>query len=257
VRGCNLLIPHAFFYAVRWPRNEECPPQLGPHSPWWDEPRLRSFHDYAARLCWLNTDSRHVCEVAILAQSDAMPWQAAKVLQQHQIDFNYIESRHLWEDATVDAAGIHLADMTYRALIVDGIEPLPAAGDALATLTAAGRTIAFGPASPAADPDRQTPASADDDLLAALDRLVPRDCICEPGCEPLRVRHVVKGNTHWYLLHNEGAEPIDTSVTLAAAGRQRLIDPMTCEVSRVGDGLRLAIPGYAMAVVQCTPWPTN
>src|SRR5690606_32679284 len=65
VRGVNLLIPHAFYYSIRGPRKDERPPQVGPHSPWWG--RFKPFADACRRLCWLNADSRHACDLAILA----------------------------------------------------------------------------------------------------------------------------------------------------------------------------------------------
>ena len=152
VRGVNLLYPHAFYYSVRGPRWDERPPDVGPHAAWWD--RYRSYADACRRLSFLNTDCSHVCEIAILGQSDHLPWRAAKVCFERQRDFNYIEERHLWQDAQVDSSGIHLAGMHYRVLIVDG-EPDARAAAALATLEQAGRVI------------RYSAAMADDDVGAA------------------------------------------------------------------------------------------
>ncbi len=59
VRGCNLLVPHAFFYSIRGPRIDERPPDVGPNSTWW--PQYKPFAQATSRLCWLNTDSTHVC----------------------------------------------------------------------------------------------------------------------------------------------------------------------------------------------------
>ena len=77
VRGQNLLYPHAFYYSVRGPRRDERPPDVGPNSPWWD--RYKPYADACRRLSWLNTDSRHVCEVAILAATQWLPDVPAKV----------------------------------------------------------------------------------------------------------------------------------------------------------------------------------
>ena len=121
VRGCNLLVPHAFFYSIRGPRIDERPPDVGPNSTWW--PQYRPFAQATSRLCWLNTDSTHICELAILGSNDYLPWRAAKVCFRHQRDFNYLEARHLWEDAKVDGEGIHLAGMHYRALILEEDPP--------------------------------------------------------------------------------------------------------------------------------------
>ena len=51
LRGVNLLIPHAFYYSLRGPRRAERPPDVGQHSPWWDD--YRRFAAYCRRLCWL------------------------------------------------------------------------------------------------------------------------------------------------------------------------------------------------------------
>ena len=57
VRGHNLLYPHAFYYSVRGPRQDERPPDVGPNAAWWEQ--YKPYADYCRRLRWLNTDSRH------------------------------------------------------------------------------------------------------------------------------------------------------------------------------------------------------
>jgi len=106
MRGTNMFFPHAFYYSIRGPRWDERPPDVGPHSAWWD--RFALFASYAARLSWLNTDSEHVCPVAILEQDGALPWQAAKYCFQNQIDFIYVptseqaDGRLVVRDSEVD-----------------------------------------------------------------------------------------------------------------------------------------------------------
>ncbi len=91
VRGQNLLYPHAFYYSVRGPRREERPPDVGPHASWWG--RYRPYADACRRLCWINTASQQVCDIAILGDSQWLPDASAKVCYQHQRDFNYLELR--------------------------------------------------------------------------------------------------------------------------------------------------------------------
>ncbi|MGV3613897.1 MAG: Gfo/Idh/MocA family protein [Fimbriimonas sp.] len=88
VRGTNLFFPHAFYYSTRGPRRDERPPDVGPNSPWWGD--FAPFARYCARLAWLNTASRHRCDVAILDNDGRLPWRAARALFQHQIDFVYL-----------------------------------------------------------------------------------------------------------------------------------------------------------------------
>lgn len=210
VRGCNLLYPHAFYYSVRGPRLDERPPDVGPHSSWWSDYPV--FAKAVQRLCWLNTDSRHVCELAILGRNDHLPWRAAKVCFQHQRDFNYLEARHLWEDAKVSASGIRLRGMRYRALIVE-VEPPAEAARALAVLEKAGRLIRWSPGAPEAE------------LVKRMDELVPSDLSLAPPSPDLRVRHVVKAGADYFLLFNEGERELEVTLQLSSKGERRLLDP--------------------------------
>jgi len=226
VRGVNLLYPHAFYYSIRGPRRDERPPDVGPHAPWWA--RYKPFADYCRRMCWLNTDSTHVCEIAILGQADFLPWSAAKICFQHQRDFNYLEMRHLWEDARVDQEGIHIAGMHYRALIIDGIGHIPdRARPALTTLARAGRLIILGK-------DEWQFAGAvmvdgPEALIAALDRLTAPDIRVEPAQPDLRCRHVIKGEIDYYMLINEGNKSLRFRPQVRAKGRMWWLDPFTLE----------------------------
>jgi len=61
--------------------------------------KYREYADACRRLSWLNTDSKQVCDLAILCEASYLPDKSAKTCYQHQLDFNYLEIRHLWEDA--------------------------------------------------------------------------------------------------------------------------------------------------------------
>ena len=232
VRGQNLLYPHAFYYSVRGPRCDERPPDVGPNAAWW--PQYKPYADACRRLSWLNTDSRHVCQLAILGESNHLPFQAAKVCFQHQRDFNYLELRYLWEDAKVEADGIHLAGMNYRGVILDGLGSLPEkAIPALAKLAAAGRLVVWGNRSatiknaPAVErsPQRSTPK----DLVASIDRWVRPDLSLDPASLDIRYRHVIKQGRHFYMLFNEGADALTCKLTIAASGRTRWLNCHTGE----------------------------
>ena len=210
VRGCNLLVPHAYYYSIRGPRIDERPPDVGPNSPWWDQ--YKPFADACRRLCWLNTDSRHVCALAILGQNDTLPWQAAKICFQNQRDFNYLEARHLWEDASVDSDGIQLAGMHYKALILE-FDPPPKAAKALKILEKAGRLIRW----------KKNRAS----MLQKIDSLIPVDVSALPKMWDLRVRHVVRDGTHYYIVFNEGQKNLAFKLRTLTEGRRFSINPET------------------------------
>lgn len=209
VRGCNLLIPHAFYYSVRGPRVDERPPDVGPNSPWWGE--FKPFADLTRRLCWLNADATHVCQVAILGLNDHLPWQAAKFCLEHQIDFNYLEARHLWEDAEITPGGIHIAGMFYRALIVE-VEPPEQALPMIEKLEGYNRVI------------RRKPSDGEEWLLTRLRIILRPDVTLTPPNRDIRVRHLVKDGMNCYLVFNEGESDYRGEIELGAKGkRYRLV----------------------------------
>jgi hypothetical protein len=234
VRGCNLLVPHAFFYSIRGPRIDERPPDVGPNSVWW--PQYKSFAQATSRLCWLNTDSTHICALAILGSNDYLPWRAAKVCFRHQRDFNYLEARHLWEDAKVDAAGIHLAGMHYRVLVLEE-DPPQKALPAIDALAKAGRIV------------RWSEKLSDVEFVAQIDRLLPPDVQVAPAALHLRVRHVRKGGVDYYLLFNEGAGELDVTLDLSAKGRLILLDPRSGGQGPVSGGSSIHLAGHALQVL--------
>ena len=228
VRGCNLLIPHAFYYSVRGPRRHERPPDVGMHSQWWDE-RFTAFALGSQRLCWLNTDSEQICEVAILGEQHNLAWRAAKVLLEHQIDFNYLDADDLLHRATIGDDGIVIGGGRYRVLILDG----ELATDIQPVLDQLG--------------DRVIRWSDDVDAsLAALHSLVTPTLSVMPPAPGLRVRHLRKAGFDWYILFNETAAAIDVTVDLVAESA-RLLDPYTDEMQPFMGWLLLA--GHEIKVI--------
>lgn len=220
VRGCNLLIPHAFYYSVRGPRYHERPPDVGLHSAWWGEP-FAEFARASRRLCWLNTDSVQVCHVAILGGHHRLPWRAARDCLERQIDFNYLDVEDLPRCKIGDDGTLQLAGQTYHALIVDDV------------LT---------------DAARQWLDDATDDVTViywthdtgacvdTLQRVLPPspfDAVNAPG---LRVRHVRKAGYDWYIVFNETQTPVDVQLTLPDAFT---LDPRRDEIIEFDGTLRL------------------
>ena len=224
VRGCNLLIPHAFYYSVRGPRLHERPPDVGPNSVWWDD-AFTAFAAACRRLCWLNTDSQPVCDVAILGENHRLPWRAARVCFEHQLDFHYLDVDDLRDKAVVDVNGIHIAGQHYQALVVDGEIP-PGAAPLLDELALAGRVVAW---------DADT-----NDFLDRLRQHVPQAVQVTPPTPGLRVRHVQKAGLDWFILFNEGDSAVDVVLATGIGAGATLIDPTTGTQTQFEGGLQLA-----------------
>jgi len=238
VRGCNLLYPHAFYYSIRGPRVDERPPDVGPNSPWWTY--FKPFALACQRLCWLNADSKHICELAILGRNDYLPWRAAKVCYEQQHDFNYLEARHLWEDADVSRAGIRIQNIHYKGLILEE-DPPEKARRAINILEKAGRII------------RWHEGVNDISFIEKVDRLVKPDFRINPKTKDLRVRHVVKNGVDFYLLFNEGQKDIQFIPELNDKENGVLVDPYRNDViSKWSSGKAITITRHAVRILTIT-----
>ncbi len=253
VRGQNLLYPHAFFYSVRGPRLNERPPDVGPNSAWWGS--YKPYADACRRICWVNTDSKQVCDVAVLGDSGWLPDQSAKVLYQHQRDFNYLELRHLWEDARVDQQGVHLAGMHYRAVVLDGLPHLPPKSlPLLKQLAIAGRLVTWKEPSYGELLPGVVQARTEEELIDVLATLAsPPSVVLDPPTRDIRVRHVIKGDRHFVLLFNEESETITTSVTLAIDGPRQWWDPATGAVLAVSDNAPVTFAPHELKLLSVRP----
>ncbi|MGJ3237143.1 MAG: hypothetical protein ACFE0Q_00410 [Anaerolineae bacterium] len=222
IRGCNLLIPHAFYYSVRGARYHERPPDVGLHSAWWDD----GFTQFAAacrRLCWLNTDSQHICHVAILGEHHHLPYRAAKDCLQHQIDFNYLDIDDLARGTLQDGT-YHIANQVYRVLIIDGELP---------------------PSTPI--PDTMPVMYWSDDPADAIQQLkgyIPQTLFSHVNTSGLRVRHLKKHGLDWYVLFNEEITPIEFEIDLAQTYHLNLYTDNITAVSHI-----LTLHGHEMAVL--------
>jgi hypothetical protein len=235
VRGQNLLFPHAFYYSIRGPRFDERPPDVGPNSDWWTN--YKSYADACSWLSWLNTDSRQVCELAILGEATYLPDKSAKICFQHQLDFNYLEIRHLWESARIDKEGVHIAGMNYKAIILDSLSYLPAeAKPFLRRLAKNDRLIVLGNHDYGKVLKGANVVGSPDKMINAVIKNINPDIRLNPASENIRYRHVVKENADYYILFNEEESPLKISFKSSSSGKFTCINPYTSEVySIVGD----------------------
>lgn len=232
VRGQNLLYPHAFYYSIRGARFNERPPDVGPNAKWWND--YKPFATACSRLSWLNTDSRQVCEIAVLGDANWLPDKSAKVLFQNQHDFNYLEINHLVNDAKIDTQGVHIAGMNYKAVILDGLKNLPKdIIPALQKLEANKQLIIFGESTFTSVFQNAISAKNQEELKTALNKLVKPDLLLNPTSENIRYRHVVKNGFHYYILFNEKETAVSTEVKIPVKGNQYWLDEFSGEARKV------------------------
>jgi hypothetical protein len=228
VRGCNLLIPHAFYYSVRGHRRDERPPDVGLHSPWWGED-FSAFARACQRLCWLNTDSTLICHVAIFGHSHQLPWEAAKACFQHQVDFNYIDADDLIHRTTLDESGLHIGQQCYSILILEASQTDHLPEGFIASLPSSVTLI-----------DWNTP-----DALSQLQAEHPAGLFTFSGNPGLRVRHIRKAGFDWHILFNEEITAITLEIPTPA--NSAIIQPYTGDTQPFSGILHLE--GHALSVL--------
>lgn len=196
-RGCNLIIPHAFYYSLRDKRREERPPEVGMNSVFWDE--YREISDYVKRCCSINTDSVNITDVAVMCLERFLPDVPVKPLYENQIEFNYLE-RALVDNVIIEDGAAKIANQSYRVIIVERDYDEKTAAF-LESFKAAGGTVI----------DYRTYGEDEEKYLSDV-RAASGTVLDIDSCEHLRMTHVRKYGVDVVFLSNEGEEPLSTTV---------------------------------------------
>jgi len=231
VRGQNLLYPHAFYYSIRGARFNERPPDVGPNALWWGN--YKGYADACRRLSWLNTDSKQICEVAILGDANWLPDESAKVCYQNQRDFNYLELRHIVNDVKINDKGVQIAGMNYKVIILDGLTTLSKKMiSQLHKLAENGRLIIWKDSPFVAKFPKAILAENPKKLVTEIDKLITTDLNLNPASENIRYRHVEKDDSHYYILFNEENTPVTTTPNISFEGEQWWLDEFTAKATK-------------------------
>ncbi len=202
IRGCNLLVPHAFYYSMRGPRRLERPPDVGPNNSWWSD--YLSWAEMTRRLCWLNATCLPVCHLAILGEATRLPWLAARACFENQVDFHYIEPADL-KEAEVEDGYLRVGRGRYSVLVVEDD---------------------YETALPSHFPVVRWTEGGLAEILQRVSRVVEFDRIAPS----LRARHLQTGTGgHLFLFFNEGSEAIRRRITFPVSGKIWRLDPVTGE----------------------------
>lgn len=209
-RGCNLIIPHAFYYELARPVQMDRPPDAGPNNIWW--PHYRQIAELIARACALNTDGVNQARVAVLGTGDSLPVEKVRALYERQIEFNYLTDEQLLKLGRMENGALTAAGQRYEAVLLD--DALEYDGAALAALRAyAKRGLKL---------VHSARALSDEWRTVRL----------SGTASGIRVSHVKRGNEEFMLLANELGEDYSGTATLPFGGTVAVLDPWTGEARR-------------------------
>ncbi|WP_163539299.1 glycosyl hydrolase [Gracilibacillus sp. YIM 98692] len=270
VRGVNLFCPHAFYYSVEGKqRSHERPPDVGQNNTWW--PYYRYFSQYMMRLSWVMTDSVNQAKVAVLAEDSFLPWQMAKMLYQNQIEFNYLNSKHLINgDVTFEQGTLNIQKQQYQLLIIDQIslESIhPSIIEQLKLwIEQGGKVLVNGN-----NKQKKLLPEADyiPDYIKKLDELDQNDqsfllnyqsVQLAKESEDIRVSVVEKSDLYFYLIVNEGESTYNDSLTLPHKGNIEIWDPWKGQFDNGnanGSSIELELPRRSSILLVVDPANTS
>lgn len=209
-RGCNLIIPHAFYYELARPVQMDRPPDAGPNNIWW--PHYRQIAELIARACALNTDGVNQARVAVLGTGDSLPVEKVRALYERQIEFNYLTDEQLLRLGRMENGVLSAAGQRYEAVLLD--DALEYDGAALAALRAYAKQ--------GLKLVHSARALSDEWRTVRL----------SGKASGIRVSHVKRGNEEFVLLANEQGEDYSGMATLPFGGTVAVLDPWTGEAWR-------------------------
>lgn len=125
IAGGNLLCMHGLYYSTHGGWWEWAPPCFHFRMPYWEHMKL--WLKYAQRMCFVLSQGRHVCDVAILYPTEtiqAVPgskptlsFAVAEEMSRQGYDFDFIDYQSL-RNAMVSDAGISVAGENYKVLVL-------------------------------------------------------------------------------------------------------------------------------------------
>lgn len=273
VRGQNMLVPHAFYYSIRGPRHDERPPDVGPNSPWWND-GFREYADACRRLSWLNT-GKPVIRVAVLTDGVAVPDQPVRPLFESQLDFNYLDMAQLLREGKVDEAGLHIAGMTYRAVVLpSGRDAVPEGfyeSPQMVTLKETGRLVTWqgnGKAEAYTEQIRRlvSPSSssmnesetarnqkAQAETKQNLETQFGTVRVTGENASGIRVRHLLCGQVLCLLLFNETDKPAEITLSDLPNGSLHWLNAETGEACPCESTEKLPFQKFEMKILTVSP----
>ena len=266
--GINFRCPHLTHYTLAGGAKRDYPASIFSHSPWWKH--YRTVEDYFGRLSVALTQGTPVRDVLVIhpiesawglhhpvaaEQSRALltmqsDWQRIiRLLSGEHYDWDFGDESLLAKHAKASGANFKVGRMTYRVVVVPPVETLRGTTLALLTRFAAGggKVLFVGepPAHVDAQPrddgrafaQQQTLVAAPDQLLAALERLLPRRVsIVEDGHEFTQawaMLRKVKGGQLLFLQSHDRRQAHRVTVSVAGGRPVVLWDPRTGRRVRV------------------------
>lgn len=235
VRGVNLLFPHAFYYSIDGPRRiGERPPDVGPNNIWW--PYYNHISDYIKRMSEFMTDGINQAQVAVLCGAHHLPWKIVKPLYESQIEFNYLESElFITEHCNIRDDRLEIAKQSYRIILIEDLGLIDETNTKKLELCikAGIKVIALQKGSVTAFVQDMILLKEESEASKVIRPFLKRDFITDASVKNLRMSHIIKDNSEFYMLVNEGEDEINTTALISSLGTIEKWDAMLGEIKEI------------------------
>lgn len=131
IAGGNLLCLHGLYYSTHGGWWEWAPPCFHFRMPYW--PHLKQWLRYAQRMCFVLSQGRHVCDVAVLYPTETLQaypnaridrmWRLTDLLSEHGTDYDFIDF-HSLQKAKITDGRLSIAGENYRILVLTDVKAM-------------------------------------------------------------------------------------------------------------------------------------
>lgn len=244
-RGCNMIIPHAFYYSVRTPvQSNERPPDVGPNNIWWRDYKKLAL--YIKRMSWLNYAGSNNPDAAVLCSAEHMPVRPVEELYKRGYTFNYLTTEELMERAHIHDGKICIDRYHYDIVLVDGRLPLDAA-----IVEKLGRFVIEG-----------GQLHRGSGFIDFMEKHAVRKSYftSDNPHDNLRFCHITKSGCNFFMMFNEGKETISGSLITDQNGAAYRFDPFTGKTAPIcakmcehGFSYEVSVPAHSVYIIGVDP----
>ncbi len=245
-RGCNMIIPHAFYYSVKTPlQSNERPPDVGPNNIWWKD--YKKIAMYIKRLSWLNTTAVNHPDAAVLCSAEHVPVKPVEPLYKKGYTFNYLSIDDLMERVRVVDDTIRIDQYNYKVLLVDSRLPIDAE-----IVGKIGRCLVQG-----------GEMHNGSNFIDFVEKHVKRTSYFEGtsgNAEDIRYVHLSKSGCPFFLLVNEGRTTVEGTLVTDQNGAAADFDPWTGNTSPLAASMTergfeygVTVPPHSVRVIGINP----
>ena len=234
IAGGNLLCMHGMYYTTHGGWWEWAPPSFHFRMPYW--PHMKKWLEYAERMCFVLSQGTHVCDIAILYNTETMQaypeagpsemFDTSLVLSESGLDYDFIDYQSL-QKAEKSGGRMTISGESYKVLVLSGVRAMheKTAAAIEAFKAAGGIVVSVGALCPQISPEG-VEVLKDDDIVKYIKSRITPDFESGKGSGRVLHRKVAQRDVYMVMDVEKGDE-----MFFRSSGKAELWDAMHGTVS--------------------------